>query len=320
MSDSTRDATTSRSLGGYVREYGILLAFVIVFAVLSMMSSAFFSVRNMMNVLDQASQVGLIALGATVTIIGGGFDLSAGSIYALTGSVAAAIAMRGYTEVGIVVGMLLGFGIGAINGAMIAWLRINSFVATLASGLVIRGLAYVLTEGLLLQVEDTAFAYLGKERLFDLKIPAYFFLGFALIVGLFLSRTTLGRYIYSIGGNEEAAYLSGVRVKLVRALTFAISGLSAGIAGVLAASRIATGQANVGQGIELAAIAAVVIGGTSIQGGEGAVWRTVVGVLLLQLISNGFNILNVPPFYQLIFQGGVIMLAVALDALRHRRA
>jgi len=313
-------AAAPRSVGSYLREYGILIAFAIVFAALSVLSSAFFSARNMLNVLDQASQVGLIALGATVTIIGGGFDLSAGAIYALTGSVAAAIAIQGHTELGIIVGMLLGFLIGAMNGALIAWLRINSFVATLASGLVIRGMAFVLTQGLLLQVEDPAFEYLGRERLLDLKIPAWFFLIFALVVGLFLSRTTLGRYIYAIGGSEEAAYLSGVRVKLIRMFTFAISGLAAGIAGVLAASRIATGQANVGSGIELSAIAAVVIGGTSIQGGEGAVWRTMVGVLLLQLISNGFNILNVPPFYQLIFQGGVIMLAVALDALRHRRA
>jgi ribose transport system permease protein len=319
MAEST-GAPKRRSAGKLLRDYGILIAFVLVFAVLSALSPAFFTGRNMLNVLDQASQVGLIALGATVTIIGGGFDLSAGSIYALSGSVAAFVAIGGWTGAGLVAGVATGLFFGIINGVLIAWLRINSFVATLASGLVIRGLAYVLTNGLLLQVDDPAFAYLGKERLWGAKAPVFFFLGFALIVWFVLARTTVGRYIYAIGGNEEAAYLSGVRVKLIRTVTFAISGLSAGLAGVVAASRIATGQANVGTGIELSAIAAVVIGGTSILGGEGAVWRTLVGVLLLQLISNGFNILNVPPFYQLIFQGGVIMLAVALDALRHRRS
>ena len=146
----------------------------------------------------------------------------------------------------------------------------------------------------------------------------YIFFGFALFVWFLLSRTTFGRYVYAIGGNEEAARLSGVRVGLVRTTTFAISGLSAGLAGVIGASRIATGQANVGTEITLSAIAAVVIGGTSIMGGEGAVWRTLFGVLLLQLISNGLNILNVPPFYQLIVRGSVILFAVALDALRHR--
>jgi ribose transport system permease protein len=209
--------------------------------------------------------------------------------------------------------------LGSLNGGVISTFRINSFVATLASGLIIRGFAYVLTNGLLIQIEDPKFAFLGRGRFLEAKIPVYFLFGVALLVWFLLSRTTFGRYVYAIGGNEEAARLSGVRVALVRTMTFAISGLSAGIAGVIAASRIATGQANVGQGIELSAIAAVVIGGTSIMGGEGAIWRTLFGVLLLQLISNGMNILNVPPFYQLIVQGSVIMFAVALDALRHRR-
>lgn len=312
--------TSSRSFTQLLREYGIILALLLVFGVLSLLSNAFFSVRNMVNVLDQASQVGLIALGATVTIIGGGFDLSAGAIFALCGSVAAYIAIAGFPVLGLIIGMAMGLVLGALNGLLIAGLRINSFVATLASGLLIRGAAYVLTGGLLLQVEQESFGLIGKERLGELKIPVYFFLGFALLVWFLLARTTIGRYIYAIGGNEEAAFLSGVRVKLIRTLTFAISGFAAGIAGVIAAARIATGQANVGQGIELSAIAAVVIGGTSIVGGEGAVWRTLVGVLLLQLIANGMNIRNVPPFYQLLVQGAVILVAVTLDALRHRRS
>lgn len=301
-----------------LREYGIIIAFLVVFVALSLLTPAFLTLRNMLNVLDQSVQVGLVALGATMTIIGGGFDLSSGAIFALSGSAAAWIALQGYPGLGLGVGMLAGLMLGAMNGGLIAGLRINSFVATLASGLIIRGAAFVLTGGLLLQVESPTFAFLGRGRFLEAKMPVYFLLGFALFTWFLLSRTILGRYIFAIGGNEEAARLSGVRVQWIRVMTFAISGLSAGISGVIAASRIATGQANVGLGVELSAIAAVVIGGTSIMGGEGAIWRTIVGVLLLQLISNGFNILNVPPFYQLIFQGGVIMFAVALDALRHR--
>ncbi|MFW5942535.1 MAG: ABC transporter permease [Chloroflexota bacterium] len=313
----------AQMLGGYsrkaIRDYGIILAFLAVFTALSLMTPAFLTARNMLNVLDQASQVGLIALGATVAIIGGGFDLSAGAIFAIAGASAAIIAAAGFTIPGLIIGILLGLLLGALNGTVIAGLRVNSFVATLAAGLIIRGAAYILTDGLLVQVGDPYFAFLGRARIFGVKMPIYFFLGFALFTWILLSRTTLGRYIYALGGNEEAARFSGVRVRSIRTLTFAISGLSAGIAGVIHASRIATGQANVGQGLELSAIAAVVIGGTSIMGGEGAVWRTLLGVLLLQLVSNGFNILNVPPFYQVMFEGCVIMFAIVLDAFRHGR-
>lgn len=303
---------------GILREYGIVIAFIAVFVTLSLLTPAFFTTRNMLNVLDQASQVGLVALGATVTIIGGGFDLSGGAIFAAAGATAALIAREGYPAVGLAAGVIVGLILGFANGGLISGLRINSFVATLAMGLIIRGLAYVVTAGLLIQINDPRFAFLGRGRFLDAKIPVYIFFCFALLVWFLLSRTTFGRYVYAIGGNEEAARLSGVRTALVRTTTFAISGLSAGLAGVIGASRISTGQANVGVGIELSAIAAVVIGGTSIMGGEGAVWRTLFGVLLLQLISNGLNILNVPPFYQLVVQGSVILFAVALDALRHR--
>lgn len=303
---------------GALRQYGIVFAFIAVFTTLSILTEAFATTRNLLNVLDQASQVGLASLGATVTIIGGGFDLSLGAVYAATGSAAAFIARAGYPELGLAAGMLLGLLIGCINGLVITKFRINSFVATLASGLIIRGMAYVLTNGLLIQIRDERFANLGRGYFLGAKVPVYFFFGFAILVWFLLSRTTFGRYVYAIGGNEEAARLSGVRTDLVRTLTFAISGLSAGIAGVIGASRITTGQANVGDAITLSAIAAVVIGGTSIVGGEGAVWRTILGVMLLQLISNGMNILNIPPFYQLIVQGTVILFAVTLDALRQR--
>ncbi|GMR10023.1 MAG: sugar ABC transporter permease [Anaerolineae bacterium] len=299
-------------------DYGIIIAFIAVFVVLSLLAPAFLSTRNMLNVLDQASQVGLVALGATVTIIGGGFDLSAGAIFAFSGAVAAFIASLGYPIPGLAVGILAGLTLGFLNGGLISGFRIDSFVTTLASGLIIRGFAFVLTAGLLIQIEDELFAMLGRGRFLEAKIPVFFFAGFAMIVWFVLARTTFGRYVYAIGGNEEAARLSGVRVGFVRTMTFAISGLSAGIAGVIGASRISTGQANVGMGIELSAIAAVVIGGTSIMGGEGAVWRTIFGVLLLQLISNGMNILNVPPFYQLAVEGSVILFAIALDSVRHR--
>lgn len=300
------------------KQYGILFAFAFIFIILSILTETVATKRNILNVLDQASQVGLASLGVTVTIIGGGFDLSIGSVYAATGSTAAFIAKLGFPELGIFAGIFLGFLIGSINGLLITKLRINSFVATLASGQIIRGIAYVLTNGLLIQIEDPGFAVIGREYFLGMKIPVYFFFAFAIIIWFLLSKTAFGRYVYAIGGNEEAARLSGVRTDLVRTMTFAISGLAAGIAGVIGASRISTGQANVGDALTLSAIAAVVIGGTSILGGEGAVWRTIVGVLLLQLMSNGMNMLNIPPFYQVVVQGAVILFAVTMDAIRQR--
>ncbi|MBI1880720.1 MAG: ABC transporter permease, partial [Chloroflexi bacterium] len=192
----------------YLREYGIIIAFLAVFVTLSLLTPAFLTLRNMLNVLDQSVQVGLVALGATMTIIGGGFDLSSGAIFALSGSAAAWIALQGYPGLGLGVGMLVGLILGGMNGSLIAGLRINSFVATLASGLIIRGAAFVLTGGLLLQVENPTFAFLGRGRFLEAKMPVYFLLGFALFTWFLLSRTILGRYIYAIGGNEEAARLS----------------------------------------------------------------------------------------------------------------
>jgi ribose transport system permease protein len=254
----------------------------------------------------------------TIVIIGGCFDLSVGAIFAFAGSLAAILARAGYTELGILAGILVGLFFGFSNGMIITLLRINSFIATLATGLMIRGMALVMTGGLLIVVIDKNFAVLGQGRFLEVKYPVYILIAFILFTSFILSRTTFGRYVYAIGGNQEAARLSGVRVGLIRVLTFCLTGLAAGLAGVITVSRIAQGVADIGAGVELDAIAATVIGGTSILGGEGAIWRTVIGVLLLRLIGNGFNLLNVPPFYQGIFQGAIIIFAVALDTLSKR--
>jgi ribose transport system permease protein len=205
-----------------------------------------------------------------------------------------------------------GFGVLTTVG------RINRSIATLATALMIRGLAVAVTAGFLVRVDDPAYAVLGTERFAGVRYTTFVFVVFALLCAALLGRTTLGRAIYASGGNAEAARLSGIRVGVVRATTFVLSGLGAGLAGVMISSRVATGQADTGVGIELTAIAAVVIGGTSILGGAGAVWRSVLGVVLLTLIANGFNLLNVNPTYQQIFQGAIILGAVSVDAWSRR--
>lgn len=309
-----------RRLGELFMDYGIVVAFAVIFVALAVSNEAFLSVRNLLNILDQASQLGVVAAAATLVIIAGGFDLSAGANFALAGVVSAVVVNgTGNVPLGIASGLLTGLILGLGNGVLVTVLRINTFVATLASGIVIRGLALVLTQGLLITVADHAFTSLGRGSILGVKATIYIFLAFTFAMAVLLRKTTFGRNVLAVGDNPEAARLAGVRVQAVRIATFGLTGLAAALAGVMAASRIATGQANVGEGLELTAIASVVIGGTSIMGGEGAVWRSFLAVLLLQLLNNGFNILNVPPFYQSIFQGLIILFAVAFDALRHRR-
>lgn len=298
-----------------VRDYGIVLAFAALFITLAATSDVFLTERNLLNILDQNAPVGIMAVGSTLVFIAGGFDLSIGSIYAIAGVTAALLVPHVGIPGALVIGVLIGVGFGVVNGLLTTVGRVNAFMATLATSIIIGGIALVMTGGLLVSVEDPAFSTLGREGLGDLKYTVIVWLVFALLCGLLLSRTTFGQAIYAAGGNAEAARLSGIRVGLVRGACYAISGLSAGLAGVLVASRISTGQADIGGlSIAVVAVAAVVIGGTSILGGEGAVWRTLLGVLLLALIGNGFNLLSLSPTYQDIVRGGIILLAVGVDA------
>ncbi len=303
-----------------LRNYGTVIAFLILFLILSVTSPAFLSFRNLHNILDQSAHTGIVACAMTIVIIGGNFDLSVAATFAIAGSLAAMLGKAGYTELGFLAALVVGVLLGLINGGIVTLLRINSFIATLATSLMYRGVALVMTAGLLYLVSDPKFAVIGQDYFLGVKYPIYIFIAFVIFTWFLLSRTTFGRYVYAIGGNAEAARLSGIRVGLIRTLTFCLTGFAAGIAGIITVSRIAQGQAGMGSGLELDAIAATVLGGTSILGGEGAIWRTVIGVLLLRLIANGFNLLNVEPFYQNIFQGAIIIVAVALDTLAKRES
>lgn len=313
-------ATGSRGISiGTLWDYGVVISFIVLFVALSIASPAFLSTRNLLNILDQSAPVGIIACAATLVIIAGGFDLSAGAIFALAGVVAAKIAVATDPILGILFGLVVALVFGTVNGLLISGFQINPFVATLATGMMIRGLAVVLTGGFLVTVQDKAYSVIGRESFLGVKYSVWIFAAVIAICWFTLARTTFGRHIYAVGGNPEAARLSGVRVGAIRTATFAISGAAAGLAGLIASSRVSTGQADAGSLIELTAIAAVVIGGTSISGGEGTIWRTVIGVLLLALIGNGFNMLSVEPFYQDIVKGAIIVVSVAIDAWSKRR-
>ncbi len=315
-SEATTPAPTllARLQLGRVREYGIVIVFIALFVVLAIASPTFLNKQNILNVLSQNAPIGIMACGGTLVIIAGGFDLSVGAIYGLAGVVAAKLALTTDPVLALVLGVGAGLVLGLANGALTNLFAINSFIATLASGYIFRGIASIITGGFLVGVQKHSFSQLGSAELFEVKISVYIFVAMAILTGIFLTRTRYGRYVFAAGGNAEAARLSGVRVELVRAMTFTFSGVCAGLAGVIAASRVSSGQSDAGAGLELAVIAAVVIGGTSIAGGVGAIWRSILGVLLIAMIGNGFNILNIDPFYEPIVQGTIILIAVVADS------
>ena len=305
-------------VAGFLQAYAVLVIGVILIIMLSLLSDSFLTLRNLQNILNQNAPLAIMASAMTLVIIGGGFDLSVAAIFAVAGVTAAWVALNLDPYVGLLVAPLVGAALGLVNGVVITRLNVHSFLATIATSLVFKGVAIVISDGRLIPVRIDEFTWLGRDKFLGVFIAVYVLAAFALILTFVLNRTTLGRKIFSVGGNEEAAILSGIRTDRIKVATFVIAGLAAGLAAAISVSRISMGQASAGAGMELQAIAAVILGGTSIYGGVGAVWRSVAGVLLLALINNGFNILNADPFYRDLTTGLVILGAVGISAAGRR--
>ncbi|OLP58882.1 ABC transporter permease [Xaviernesmea oryzae] len=320
-SSADKAATGNRhfSAGAFLRDYGVLIIIVLLMFALTLLSPSFLSLRNLLNILNQSAPLALMASALTLVIIAGGFDLSTGAIFGVASVSAAWLAVTVDPYLGMVAGPLIGLVLGVVNGLVITAFNVHSFLATLASSLVYRGIAVLITGGALIPVRMEEFAWLGRGRVGPVNIAVLVLFVFVIVMMVLLNRTTFGRRVIAVGGNEEAAILSGVRTYLVKIATFGLSGFAAGLAGIIAVSRISMGQPQAGAGMELEAIAAVILGGTSIYGGAGAVWRSIAGVLLLALIGNGFNILNVNPFFKDLTTGLIIVVAVALSAGKKRR-
>jgi ribose transport system permease protein len=301
------------------REYAIVVAFIAILLILSFTARHFLTWINLLNTLESGSIYGIVAIGITVLLIAGEFDLSAGAIYVLVGIAAAKL----YPDLGVwpslAVGIVIGIVIGIFNGIIVAYFHVNSFIVTLASSMMIVGAGTLVTNGFQLYIPDPAFGVLGNEKVFGVTFFVLIFVFFALVSGFFLSRTNVGRWFYATGGNSEAARLSGINTRALRIGAFAFSGFAAGVAGAVMISRTGTAIAGDGLGeVLFPAIAAVVVGGTSILGGRGAVWRTVLGIFFLEFIRNGFNLLEVNPFFQDIIRGAIILFAVSADAMTRR--
>ena len=306
---------------GRATDFAIVLTVVALFITLSVTSGAFLSSANLLNLLNQWAPVCFMALGGTLVLIGGGFDLSIGAIYAMAGVVAVEVTNHTTAPVGMIAGVLAGAALGLGNGLLVSVLRMNVFVATIGMSIVLSGLALLITGGSVVVTPDLNFELFGTTSFLGVQLAIWLMVVAIGLCALVLNSMPLGRYIRAIGGNIEAARLSGVRTEWVRTLTFVASGLGGGLAGVVVASDAVSANANAFSGAQYSVWTALLIGGNSMYGGEGAIWRTVVGVAMLALIGNGFDLLNVNPLYQEVVTGGILLLAVAVDMrIRHRRA
>jgi len=296
--------------------FGLVFALFALVVALSLLSDRFLSVPNLLNVLRQISINALIAFGMTTVILGRGIDLSVGSLLAYVGVVTATLAVSGLPAwLAILAGLAIGASLGAISGLFVAYAGIAPFIVTLAGLTIFRGMALAFTDGRPVTGLPPLFAEIGYGTFLGLPMPVWILLAFLMVTHLLLRHTALGRAIYAIGGNEEAARLAGIPVRRVTAFTYAFSGFAAALAAVVLTGRLNSAQPTAGVMFELDAIAAVVVGGTSLFGGRGGVFGTLVGALIIGVINNGMNLLNVPSFYQQIVKGGVILAALLIDRI-----
>ena len=292
---------------------------IALFVILSIASPNFLTSTNLSSVVRQTAVINIMALGMTVIIISGGIDLSVGSILALAGLLGTMTMEKNGIPLGIAVGLVTGMLCGFANGLMTTSLRINPFIVTLGTMGIYRGLALIISKGLPVHEIPPSYSYLGEGNLLHVPFVLWLLLLCAVIIHVTLEHTRLGRYAFSIGSNSDAAYYAGVPVRFHIMAVYAIAGVLTGLAGMIEASRLMTGQPTGGQGYELTAIAAVVIGGGSLRGGEGSVLGTLVGAFIMGLLANGSDLLGTNPYWQQVIIGSVIILAVSFDELRKRR-
>ena len=293
---------------------------IILFVSLSIASPHFLTNTNLSSVVRQTAVINIMALGMTLIIVSGGIDLSVGAILAMAGLLGTMAMEKGQPIVAaILIGILTGGVWGFVNGFLTTRLRINPFIVTLGTLGIVRGLTLIISNGLPVHQIPREFSFLGEGNV--LGVPfVWILLACALIVHVIMEHTKLGRYAFAIGSNTDAAWYAGIPVSFHTTAVYAIGGLLTGLSGMIEASRLMTGQPTAGQGYELQAIAAVVIGGGSLRGGEGSVIGTLVGAFIMGLLSNGSDLLGISPYLQQAIIGAVIILAVTFDELRKRKA
>jgi ribose transport system permease protein len=296
------------------------LTLIALFVGLSIASPHFLTSTNLSSVVRQTAVINIMALGMTLIIIGGGIDLSVGSILAMGGLFGSMAMEKGVPIVpSVFVGIATGLLCGLLNGLMTTRLRINPFIVTLGTLGIYRGLALMISNGLPVHNLPPAFSYLGEGTIYGIPFVWFLLVVCAVAVHILLEHTKHGRFVFAIGSNPDAALYAGIPTSFHTVTVYTIGGALTGLAGMIEASRLMTGQPTAGQGYELQAIAAVVIGGGSLRGGEGTVIGTLVGAFIMGLLANGSDLLGISPYLQQAIIGAVIILAVAVDELRKRK-
>jgi ribose transport system permease protein len=308
-----------------------VIALFVLCIILSLLTDKFFTAANAVNVLRQVAVNICIATGMTLIVLTAGIDLSVGSVLALCGAITAGLLKNGlqfpsadllvgFTILGaILAAVIVGALLGYFNGLTITKFKVPPFVATLAMLTIARGFTMLYTEGHPISNLGKDFAFIGAGSFLAIPVPVWIAALVVLLAVFITKKTKLGRYIYAIGGNETAAKLSGIRINRVKLIVYSLGGALAAIGGVIVTSRLDSAQPNAGISYELDAIAAVVIGGTSLNGGKGTVWGTVIGAVIIGILNNGLVLLNVSPFWQQVVKGGVILLAVIIDKMGDKK-
>jgi ribose transport system permease protein len=308
-----------------MKRFQSLIALVVLCIALTLMTDKFFTTDNGLNVLRQIAVNICIATGMTLIVLTAGIDLSVGSVLALCGAVTAGLLKNGieipagdlfigFTVLGALLGgIILGAALGWFNGFTITRFNVPPFVATLAMLTIARGFTMLYTKGHPISNLGKNFAFIGSGTLIGIPVPVWIAVIVVLLAVFITQKTKMGRYIYAIGGNEQAAKLSGININKVKMVVYAMAGTLAALGGIIVTARLDSAQPNAGISYELDAIAAVVIGGTSLSGGKGSVWGTVMGAIIIGVLNNGLVLLNVSPFWQQVVKGAVILLAVIVD-------
>ncbi|GAP41599.1 ABC transporter permease [Flexilinea flocculi] len=313
-------------------KYGIVFVLIVMIIAMSMIKPSFRTLNNILNILTQCSVYGILALGMTVVIVSKGIDLSVGSILALCAVIAASLGQSSTAStkyfanmaelpiiVPILAGLLIGAICGAINGGLIAFTGIPAFIATLGMMTICRGFAYIYTSGKPVSTLIPSFEFIGQGRLLGIPMPVVIYLGMIIITKILLNNTRFGKRTFAVGGNINAAEVSGVNVKKILLWVYTYMGMCAGVAAIVSTGRMVSAQPGLASGYELTAIASTTIGGTSQSGGIGTVWGAVVGALVLSVMRNGMTILGIQSYLQQIVEGVVIIVAVILDMRKNAR-
>lgn len=303
-------------------KYGILLILVLMVVVVSVLTPNFLTPKNLINVVRQISFIAIMAFGSTFVIITGGIDLSAGSIVGMVSVFTAAFAHPGEYPliVPVMIGILTGLACGCVNGFLIARMDIPPFIATLGLMTSGRGVALLFSNGRPINDLSDSYLFLGAGYILGIPVPIVILIILAVVMYLLLNNTPFGRHVMAIGGNEQAARISGINVVAVKLGVYAIAGVLSAVAGILMSARISSGQPNLGVGYEMDAVASSVIGGVSLSGGIGTIWGTVCGALVIGIINNGMDLLGINTYWQQIVKGMIIVVAVLLDCLKNRKS